>query len=107
MNKLIALSSAVVLVLTCASGAQAGGLFSKRTSLLGGVTGIVAGVATKDINVLNGTTVAIGTGPILSGNNVLSGNGILNGSNLLNGVGVLNGNGILGISVGKPRHSRW
>jgi hypothetical protein len=72
MKTIIALS--VVATLAFAPAAQAGGFFSKSNGgLLGNVT---AALGLKDINVLNGTTVAVGNNSsILS--NVLSGNGIL------------------------------
>lgn len=72
MKTIIALS--VVATLAFAPAAQAGGFFSKSNGgLLGNVT---AALGLKDINVLNGTTVAVGNNSsILS--NILSGNGIL------------------------------
>lgn len=96
MKTLIAVS--VVAAMAMTSGAQAGGFFSKKTSqnVLSNITGIVAGVTTRDINVLNGNTVAVGNNSnILSGIGNGSANGILGGNSLLNGV--LNGNGILGL----------
>ncbi|MDB5527665.1 MAG: hypothetical protein JWR51_768 [Devosia sp.] len=89
MKTLIAVSVVAVMALT--SGAQAGGFFAKRAPILTNITGIVVGLTTRDINVLNGNTVAVGNNSsILSG----IGNGLLGGG-LLNGA--LNGNGILGI----------
>ena len=98
MKTLIAISVVAVMALT--SGAQAGGFFSKKTSILSNITGIAVGLTTRDINVLNGNTVAVGNGSnILSGIGNGSANGVLSGNGLLNGV--LNGNGILG---GKKSH---
>ena len=66
------------------------------------------GLTTRDINVLNGNTVAVGNNSsILSGiangsaNGVLGG-GLLSGNGVLNGV--LNGNGILGIGGQNRKH---
>ncbi|UYO00813.1 MAG: hypothetical protein KIT02_06295 [Devosia sp.] len=72
MKKLIALS--VVAALAMAPAAQAGGFFNtSKGGLLGNVTSVLG---IKDINVLNGTTVAVGNNSsILS--NIGSGNGIL------------------------------
>ena len=92
----------VVAIMAMTSGAQAGGFFSKKTSVLSNITGVAVGVTTRDINVLNGNTVAIG-----NNSNVLSGvgngslNGVLNGNDVLNGV--LNGNGLLNLG-GKKHH---
>jgi hypothetical protein len=108
MKTLIAVSVVAVMVMT--SGAQAGGFFSKKTSshVLSNITGIAVGLTTRDINVLNGNTVAVGNNSsILSGigngnaNGVLS--GVLNGNGVLNGV--LSGNGILGL--GGHNSKRW
>ncbi|KRA40286.1 hypothetical protein [Devosia sp. Root635] len=108
MKTLIAVS--VVAVMAMTSGAHAGGFFHKRVNnnLLSNITGIAVGLATRDINVLNGNTVAIGNNSaILSGigngnaNGVLS--GVLNGNGVLNGV--LTGNGILGL--GGHNRRRW
>lgn len=108
MKTLVALSVVAVMALT--SGAQAGGLFTKKTNILSNITGIAAGVNTGDINVLNGNTVAIG-----NNSNILSGignggilNGVLNGNGNGNGVlnGVLNGNGLLGLG-GQNKHRGW
>ena len=93
MKTLIAVSVVAVMALT--SGAQAGGFFTKRAPVLSNITGIVVGLTTRDINVLNGNTVAVGNNSsILSGIGNGSANGLLGGG-LLNGA--LNGNGILGI----------
>ncbi|ODT79259.1 MAG: hypothetical protein ABS76_20580 [Pelagibacterium sp. SCN 64-44] len=72
MKSIIAL--AVIVSLAAAPAAHAGGFFGKNSGgLLGGVT---AALGLKDINVLNGTTVAVGNNSsILS--NIGSGNGIL------------------------------
>ena len=100
MKTLVAVS--VVAIMAMTSGAQAGGFFSKKTSVLSNITGVAVGVTTRDINVLNGNTVAIG-----NNSNVLSGvgngslNGVLNGNDVLNGV--LNGNGLLNLG-GKKHH---
>lgn len=100
MKTLVAVS--VVAVMAMTSGAQAGGFFSKKTSVLSNITGVAVGVTTRDINVLNGNTVAVG-----NNSNVLSGigngslNGGLNGNDVLNGV--LNGNGLLNLG-GKKHH---
>ena len=100
MKTLVAVS--VVAVMAMTSGAQAGGFFSKKTSVLSNITGFAVGATTRDINVLNGNTVAIG-----NNSNVLSGigngslNGVLNGNDVLNGV--LNGNGLLNLG-GKKHH---
>jgi hypothetical protein len=91
MKTLIVVSLVAVMAMT--SGAQAGGFFTKRTNVLTNITGIVAGVATRDINVLNGNTLAVG-----NNSNILSGNGLLNG--------VLNGNGILGLG-GQNTRRGW
>ncbi|ODT64766.1 MAG: hypothetical protein ABS75_34055 [Pelagibacterium sp. SCN 63-23] len=76
MKSIIALSVIAALAMTPA--AQAGGFFGKSgKGLLGTVT---AAIGLNDINVLNGTTVAVGNNSsILSniGNGLLSGNGIL------------------------------
>jgi hypothetical protein len=106
MKTLIAVS--VVAVMAMTSGAQAGGFFSKKTSnVLSNITGIAVGLTTRDINVLNGNTVAVGNNSsILSGigngnaNGVLS--GVLNGNGVLNGV--LTGNGILGLGGHNGKH---
>ncbi|WIY51763.1 hypothetical protein O9Z70_09710 [Devosia sp. YIM 151766] len=72
MKSIIAL--AVVATLAMAPAAQAGGFFSKSSGGLLGNVSAVLGI--KDINVLNGTTVAVGNNSsILS--NIGSGNGIL------------------------------
>ena len=100
MKTLVAVS--VVAIMAMTSGAQAGGFFSKKTSVLSNITGVAVGVTTRDINVLNGNTVAIG-----NNSNVLSGigngslNGVLNGNDVLNGV--LNGNSLLNLG-GKKHH---
>ena len=96
MKTLVAVS--VVAIMAMTSGAQAGGFFSKKTSVLSNITGVAVGVTTRDINVLNGNTVAIG-----NNSNVLSGigNGSLNG--VLNGNDVLNGNSLLNLG-GKKHH---
>jgi len=107
MKTLIAVS--VVAVMAMTSGAQAGGFFSKKTNtVLSNITGIAVGLTTRDINVLNGNTVAVGNNSsILSGiangsaNGVLGG-GLLSGNGVLNGV--LNGNGILGIGGQNRKH---
>jgi len=72
MKSIIILS--IVAGLAMAPAAQAGGFFSKSNGgLLGNIT---AAVGLKDINVLNGTTLAVGNNSsILS--NIGSGNGIL------------------------------
>lgn len=72
MKAIIALSVVAALAMTPA--AQAGGFFSKGSGgLLGNVT---AAIGLEKINVLNGTTVAVGNNSsILS--NIGSGNGIL------------------------------
>ena len=106
MKTLIAVS--VVAVMAMTSGAQAGGFFSKKTNtVLSNITGIAVGLTTRDINVLNGNTVAVGNNSsILSGigngnaNGVLS--GVLNGNGVLNGV--LSGNGILGLGGHNRKH---
>jgi hypothetical protein len=106
MKKLIVL--AVVTTLVAIPQAQAGGFSYKSTSFLNSVTGLALG--TRDVNVLNGTTVAVGNNsPILSGNgnnsSILSGIG--NGNSVLNGIGILNRNG-LGLGLGgKGGHKRW
>ena len=100
MKTLLAVS--VVAIMAMTSGAQAGGFFSKKTSVLSNITGVAVGVTTRDINVLNGNTVAIG-----NNSNVLSGigngslNGVLNGNDVLKGV--LNGNSLLNLG-GKKHH---
>lgn len=101
MKTLIAVS--VVAVMAMTSGAQAGGFFSKKTNtVLSNITGVVVGVTTKDINVLNGNTVAVGNGStILSGIGNGSANGVLGGGVLNN---VLSGNGILGIGGQNRKH---
>lgn len=103
MKSIIALSVVAVMALT--SSANAGGLFSRKTSILSNITGVVAGVTTRDINVLNGNTIAVGNNSnILSGIGIANGsaNGLLNSNGVLNGV--LGGNGLLGLSGGhKPR----
>lgn len=101
MKTLIAVS--VVAVMAMTSGAQAGGFFSKKTNtVLSNITGVVVGVTTKDINVLNGNTVAVGNGStILSGIGNGSANGLLGGGVLNN---VLSGNGILGIGGQNRKH---
>ena len=60
-----------------------------------------------NVNVLNGTTVAVGNNSsILSGIGILSGNNTANGSSILSGV--LNGNGILGIGgQNQTKHRGW
>lgn len=101
MKTVIAVSIIAALAMT--SGAQAGGYFTKKSSnVLSNITGIVAGVTTRDVNVLNGNTIAIGNNSsILSGignvevNDVL--NGVLVNNKLLNGA--LNGNGLLGLNL--------
>ena len=107
MKTLIAVS--VVAVMAMTSGPQAGGFFHKRVNnnLLSNITGIAVGLTTRDINVLNGTTIAVGNNSsILSGigngnaNGVLS--GVLNGNGVLNGV--LSGNGILGLGGHNRKH---
>ena len=101
MKTLIVVSVVAAMVMT--SGAQAGGFFSKRTSVLSNITGIAVGLTTRDINVLNGNTVAVGNNStILSGIGNGNLNGLLSGNGLLNGV--LNGNGLLGI--GGQNHRR-
>ena len=101
MKTLIAVS--VVAVMAMTSGAQAGGFFSKKTNtVLSNITGVVVGVTTKDINVLNGNTVAVGNGStILSGIGNGSANGLLGGGVLNN---VLSSNGILGIGGQNRKH---
>lgn len=101
MKTLIAVSVVAVMALT--SGAQAGGFFHKKTSnVLSNITGIAVGLSTRDINVLNGTTVAVGNNSsILSGIGNGNANGVLNG--VLNGNGVLSGNGLLGLGG----HNHW
>ncbi|SFZ82957.1 hypothetical protein SAMN02983003_1374 [Devosia enhydra] len=75
---------ATVAALAMPGAAQAGGLFGnggyggKSGSLLSGVTSAVVGLTTRDINVLNGNTVAVGNNSsILSG--IGSGNSLLSG----------------------------
>lgn len=100
MHKILAFSAFAFIALA-PGAAQAGGLF-KSTPLLGSLTGVVTQVATKDVNVLNGLTIAVGNNsPVLSGNAVASGN------TLLNGVGIFNGNGILGLVGGSSGHKKW
>jgi len=102
MKTLIAVS--VVAAMAMTSGAQAGGFFSKKTNtVLSNITGIAVGLTTRDINVLNGNTVAVGNNSsILSGIGNNNANGILGDNNgLLNGV--LNGNGILNLG-GQKKH---
>lgn len=71
MKTIIALS--VVATLAMAPAAHAGFFNKSNGGLLGNIT---AALGLKDINVLNGTTVAVGNNSsILS--NILSGNGIL------------------------------
>lgn len=110
MKTLIAVSIVAVMAMT--SGAQAGGFFHKRVSnnLLSNITGIAVGLTTRDINVLNGTTLAVG-----NNSSILSDIGIGNGSangvlgDVLNGNGVLtnllSGNGLLGL--GGHNRKRW
>lgn len=100
MKTMIAVS--VVAVMAMTSGVQAGGFFSKKTSILSNITGVAVGIATKDINILNGTTVAVGNDSnILSGIGIGNGslNGVLNGNANGNGLlnNVLSGNGLLGL----------
>ena len=99
MKTMIAVSVVAVMALT--SGAQAGGLFSKKTTnILSNITGVAVGLTTRDINLLNGTTVAVGNNSnILSGigNGNVVGNGLLNGVLNGSGNGLLGGNGILGL----------
>lgn len=106
MKTLIAVS--VVALIAMTSGAQAGGFFTKKSSnVLSNLTGVVVGLTAGEINVLNGTTVAIG-----NNSNVLSGIGNGSTNNVLNGVlsnngllqGVLNGNSILGLG---KNNKRW
>lgn len=74
MKTVIAMS--VIAALAMAPAAQAGSFFNKSGGgLLGNITGVLG---IKDVNVLNGTTVAVG-----------------NNSSILSNIG--NGNGILGI----------
>ena len=103
MKTLIAVS--VVAVMAMTSGAQAGGFFHKRVSnnLLSNITGIAVGLTTRDINVLNGTTIAVGNNSaILSGIGNGNANGVLSGNGVLNGV--LSGNGILGLGGHNRKH---
>lgn len=105
MKTLIVVSAIAALAMT--PSAEAGGFFGNRTNnVLSNITGIVAGVATRDVNVLNGTTVAVG-----NNSNILSGNGVLSGNDTLNGVGVLNnvlnGNGILGQGGQNRKRHGW
>lgn len=103
MKTMIAVS--VVAVMAMTSGAQAGGFFSKKTtSILSNITGVAVGLTTRDINVLNGTTVAVGNNSnILSGISIGNGsaNGLLSGNGVLNNV--LSGNGVLGLG-GQNHH---
>ena len=108
MKTLIAVS--VIAAMTMTSGAQAGGFFHKTVShnLLSNITGIAVGLTTRDINVLNGTTIAVGNNSaILSGigNNSVNGvlRDVLNGDGALSGL--LGGNSILGL-VGHNRKHR-
>jgi hypothetical protein len=107
MKTVIVLS--VVAALAMAPAAHAGGFFGKKTTnVLSNITGVVASVATKDINLLNGTTVAVGNNStILSGISVGNGvlNGNANGNSLLNGV--LGGNGILGLGGQNKKRFGW
>ena len=102
MKTLIAVSIVAVMAMT--SGAQAGGFFAKKTTttnVLSNITGVAVGLTTRDINVLNGNTVAVGNGSnILSGIGNGSANGVLGGGVLNN---VLSGNGVLGIG-GQNKH---
>ena len=103
MKTLIAVS--VVAVMAMTSGAQAGGFFHKRVNnnLLSNITGIAVGLTTRDINVLNGTTIAVGNNSaILSGIGNGNANGVLSGNGVLNGV--LTGNGILGLGGHNRKH---
>ncbi len=103
MKTLIAVS--VVAVMAMTSGAQAGGFFHKRVNnnLLSNITGIAVGLTTRDINVLNGTTIAVGNNSaILSGIGNGNANGVLSGNGVLNGV--LSGNGILGLGGHNRKH---
>jgi len=82
---------ATVAALAVPGAAHANGLFGhgsqggKPGSLLKGVTSVVLGVTTRDINVLNGNTVAVG-----NNSSILSGIG--SGNSLLSGIGILSGN---------------
>jgi hypothetical protein len=103
MKTLITVS--VVAVMAMTSGAQAGGFFHKRVNnnLLSNITGIAVGLTTRDINVLNGTTIAVGNNSaILSGIGNGNANGVLSGNGVLNGV--LTGNGILGLGGHNRKH---
>ena len=107
MKTLIAVS--VVAVMAMTSGAQAGGFFHKKagSNVLSNITGIAVGLTTRDINVLNGTTVAVGNNSaILSGIGNNSANGVLRdvlkGNGVLNGL--LSGNGILGLGGHNRKH---
>jgi len=103
MKTFIAVS--VVAVMAMTSGAQAGGFFTKRTHVLTNITGVVAGLTTRDINILNGNTVAVGNNSnILSGIGNGSANGLLGGNGLLSGV--LSGNGLLGLG-GQNSRRGW
>ncbi|MFC3703304.1 hypothetical protein ACFOOL_00880 [Devosia honganensis] len=77
MKPIIALSLVAALAMT--PSAQAGGFFGNAGN--GGLLGnITSAVGLRDVNVLNGNTVAVGNNSsILSniGNGILSGNGIL------------------------------
>ncbi len=107
MKTAIVLSIVAAMAMTPA--ANAGGFFGKKTAnVLSNITGVVASVGTRDINLLNGTTVAVGNNSnILSGisvgNGSLNGNG--NGNSLLNGL--LGGNGILGLGGQKKTRYGW
>lgn len=94
MNKVFVLAVAAALLMPGA--AHAGGLFKGKSSLLTGITSVAVGVATRDINVLNGNTVAVG-----NNSSILSGVG--NGNSLLSGIGILNSSQSIKSSGGK----RW
>jgi hypothetical protein len=97
--------ASIVAAMAMTSGAEAGGFFSKRTNsnILSNITGIAVGLTTRDINVLNGNTVAVGNNSsILSGIGNGNANGVLSGNGVLNGL--LSGNGILGLGGHNRKH---
>lgn len=96
MKKLFVIAAVAVMAV---APAQAGGFLSKKPLGLTNITGVVSGVGVGNVNVLNGTTVAVGKNSnILSGNVV--GNNLFSGNSVLSGIGVLQGNTVLGIIGG-------
>jgi hypothetical protein len=94
MKKLIVLTA--IAAMSIPGAAHANGLFGGKSSLLNGITSVAVGVANRDINVLNGNTVAVG-----NNSSILSGIG--NGNSLLSGIGVLNSSSKVHKSSGGKR----